>query len=51
MRVTVRFMAIGFGICLLPQRAYKTMNNYIINTDVETAHLKKTRSVYTCLHY
>lgn len=28
--MTVRAMALGFGICLLPQRAYKTVNNYII---------------------
>lgn len=36
MTVTGCSVAVGFGICLLPRRAYKTVNNHIIITIVET---------------
>lgn len=36
MTVTGCSVAVGFGICLLARRAYKTVNNYIIITIVET---------------
>lgn len=47
MRMTVWSMTVGFGICLLPQRAYKTMSNYIIITSVEMQLIWRRQGVCT----
>lgn len=47
MRVTVCSVAVGFGTCLLPQRAYETTNNYIIITIVEMQLIWRRQGVCT----